>query len=74
MDGGRLRQTIYLIGGGAIMITGDSGRMLEFLWFVGYCEEFPSQLALRVGGHPEWNRHVKYKAIKKGYVEVFRGT
>lgn len=56
------------------MITGDSGRMLEFLWFVGYCEEFPSQLALRVGGHPEWNRHVKYKAIKKGYVEVFRGT
>ena len=56
------------------MITGDSGRMLEFLWFVGYCEEFPSQLALRVGGHPEWNRHVKYTAIKKGYVEVFRGT
>ena len=23
-------------------------------------------------GHPEWNRHVKYEAIKKGYVTVYR--
>ena len=46
--------------------------MLELLWFVGYCGEFPSQLASRVGGHPEWNRHVKYRAIKDGLVTVSR--
>lgn len=46
--------------------------MLELLWFIGYCREFPSQLAERIGGHPEWNRHVKYEAIKKGYVTVYR--
>lgn len=56
------------------MITCDNGRMLEFLWFVGFCEEFPSQLASRIGGHPEWNRHVKYRAIQRGYVEVFKGN
>ena len=55
------------------MITCKNDRMLELLWFVGYCGEMPSQLALRVGGHPEWNRHVKYKAIEEGYLTVFRG-
>ena len=55
------------------MITCKNDRMLELLWFVGYCGEFPSQLAIRVGGHPEWNRHVKYRAIEEGYVTVFRG-
>lgn len=55
------------------MITCKNDRMLELLWFIGYCGEFPSQLAVRVGGHPEWNRHLKYEAIKKEYVTVFRG-
>ena len=55
------------------MITCKNDRMLELLWFVGYCGEFPSQLAIRVGGHPEWNRHVKYRAIEEGYLTVFRG-
>ena len=55
------------------MITCKNDRMLELLWFVGYCGEMPSQLALRVGGHPEWNRHVKYRAIQEGYLTVFRG-
>lgn len=54
------------------MITGKEDRMLELLWFVGYCVEFPTQLATRIGGHPEWNRHVMYRAIEQGYVEVFR--
>lgn len=56
------------------MITCKSDRMLEFLWFVGYCIEFPSQLAVRIGGHPEWNRHVMYRAIELGYVVVNRCT
>lgn len=51
----------------------DSNRMLEFLWFVGYCIEFPTQLAKRLDGHPDWNRHVMYQAKKKGYVEIVRG-
>lgn len=54
------------------MITSKNDRMLELLWFVGYCGEFPSPLASRVGGHPEWNRHVKYRAIKDGLVTVSR--
>lgn len=56
------------------MITCKSDRLLEFLWFVGYCIEFPSQLAVRIGGHPEWNRHVMYRAIELGYVVVNRCT
>ena len=32
----------------------------------------PSQLADRICGHPDWNRHVKYKAIKRGYISVYR--
>lgn len=55
------------------MITSKEDRMLELLWFVGYCVEFPTQLASRIGGHPDWNRHVMYKAIDRGYVEVARG-
>lgn len=55
------------------LITCKNDRMLELLWFVGYCGELPSQLAVRVEGHPEWNRHVKYRAIQEGYVTVFRG-
>lgn len=55
------------------MITNKDDRMLEFLWFVGYCVEFPTQLACRIGGHPEWNRHVMYRAIREGYVDVWRG-
>ena len=38
---------------------------------LGTVVSFP-QLAERIGGHPEWNRHVKYEAIKKGYVTVYR--
>lgn len=56
-----------------VLITGDENRLLTLLWFVGYCGEFPSQLASRIGGHPEWNRHVMYRAIHSGYVSVYRG-
>jgi hypothetical protein len=56
-----------------VLITAEENRMLELLWFVGYCGDFPSQLAYRIGGHPEWNRHVMYRAIKLGYVTVYRG-
>lgn len=48
------------------MITHVNDRMLEFLWFVGYCGEFPSQLAERIGGAVWWNRHIKYRAIERG--------
>lgn len=47
---------------------------MEILWFVGYCVDFPKLLAYRVGGHPDWNRHVVYRAIKDGYLSVYRGT
>lgn len=67
------KQAQQSMGGlNGIMITSKNDRMLELLWFVGYCGEFPSQLASRVGGHPEWNRHVKYRAIKEGLVSVSR--
>lgn len=46
--------------------------MVELLWFVAYCGEFPSLLASRLPGHPVWNRHVKYRAISEGYVSVYR--
>ena len=55
------------------MITHIQDRMLEFLWLVGYCGEFPSQLVLRIGRDAWWNRHIKYRAIKLGYVTVWRG-
>ncbi len=54
------------------MFAGKYNRMLELLWFIGYCREFPSQLADRICGHPDWNRHVKYAALKKGYISVYR--
>ena len=54
------------------MITCKNDRMLELLWFIGYCVEFPTQLAVRIGGGPEWNRRIMYRAIKQGYVEIFR--
>ena len=63
----------FLSTGGDELITCKNDRMLELLWFIGYCGEFPSQLAVHIGGHPEWNRHLKYEAIKKEYVSVFRG-
>ena len=40
------------------MITCKNDRLLELLWFVGYCIEFPTQLAVRIGGGAEWNRRV----------------
>ncbi|MBP0973931.1 MAG: hypothetical protein J5851_08505, partial [Oscillospiraceae bacterium] len=30
------------------------------------------QLASRISGHPEWNRHVMYRATKMHYVEILR--
>ena len=56
------------------MIPDTSNRMLDLLFLVGYCGEVPSQLVLRIGGHPEWNRHVKYQAIKNGYLVVWKGV
>ena len=52
------------------MASDTGNRMLDLLFLVGYCGEVPSQLVLRIGGHPEWNRHVKYQAVKKGYLVV----
>lgn len=54
------------------MITCKNDRLLELLWFVGYCIEFPTQLAMRIGGGPEWNRRVMYRAIHEGYVKLYR--
>ena len=54
------------------MITCKNDRLLELLWFVGYCIEFPTQLAVRIGGGAEWNRRVMYRAIREGYVKLFR--
>lgn len=53
---------------GVSMITCKNDRLLELLWFVGYCIEFPTQLAVRIGGGAEWNRRVMYRAIREGYV------
>ena len=47
-------------------------RLLELLWFVGYSIEFPTQLAVRIGGGAEWNRRVMYRAIQEGYVRLYR--
>lgn len=53
------------------MITCKNDRLLELLWFVGYCIEFPTQLAVRIGGGAEWNRRVMYRAIREGYVRLY---
>ncbi len=49
-------------------------RMTELLWYIGYCEEFPSRLGKRVGPSEDWSRHVMYKAIKRGFVTDYRTT
>ena len=46
--------------------------MLELLWLVTYCGEVPVQVAGRIPGHLEWNRHVMYEAREKGYLDVYR--
>lgn len=53
------------------MITCKNDRLLELLWFVGYCIEFPTQLAVRISGGAEWNRRVMYRAIREGYVRLY---
>ncbi|MFQ9140787.1 MAG: hypothetical protein ACLR4W_00350 [Oscillospiraceae bacterium] len=60
--------TVFKIG--VPMITCKNDRLLELLWFVGYCIEFPTQLAVRIGGGAEWNRRVMYRAIREGYVKL----
>lgn len=57
---------------GVSMITCKNDRLLELLWFVGYCIEFPTQLAVRIGGGAEWSRRVMYRAIREGYVRLYR--
>ena len=57
---------------GVSMITCKNDRLLELLWFVGYCIEFPTQLTVRIGGGAEWNRRVMYRAIREGYVRLYR--
>ena len=54
------------------MITKFEDRLLTLLIFVGYCIEFPKQMSSRIGGNPEWNRHVMYRAIQERYVSLFR--
>ena len=44
------------------MITCKNGRLLELLWFDGYCIEFPTWLAVRIGG-AKWSRRDMYRAI-----------
>lgn len=55
------------------MLTNGFNRMVELLFYVGYCGEFPVHLVGRIGGHWDWNRHVVYRALDKGYVTLFRG-
>ncbi len=55
------------------MLAQKKDRMLELLWFVGYCGEIPTQLANRLGVSREWGRHVMYRAIRDGYLTVWRG-
>lgn len=52
----------------------EKNRLLLLLWFVGYCVEFPKRLVVRIGGHPEWNRHVLYRALQDGYLELYRSS
>lgn len=47
-------------------------RLMLLLWYVGYCGEFPVSLVKRIGGHSEWNRHVMYDGISRGYLQVYR--
>ena len=47
-------------------------RLLELLILVGYSIVFPVNLAQRIGGHPDWNRHVMYGAIRNEYVVKYR--
>ena len=49
-----------------------SGRMFQLLSWVGYTLEFPKQLASRIGQDPGWSRHVMYRAVREGYLEVYR--
>ncbi len=47
-------------------------RLLQLLWYVGYCGEFPVSLVGRIGGHREWNRHVMYDGINRGLLTLYR--
>ncbi len=47
-------------------------RLLELLILVGYSIEFPTTLAKRLSGHWDWNRHVMYRAINEGYVDLMK--
>lgn len=56
-----------------LLLTNGFNRMVELLFYVGYCGEFPVYLANRIDGHWDWNRHVVYRALEKGYVTMYRG-
>lgn len=56
-----------------LLLTNGFNRMVELLFYVGYCGEFPVYLASRIAGHWDWNRHVVYRALEKGYVTMYRG-
>lgn len=47
-------------------------RLMQLLWYVGYCGEFPVSLVGRIGGHPEWNRHVMYDGLSRGFLVLYR--
>lgn len=55
------------------MIDQNRGRLYQLLWLVAICVEFPVNMVARINGHPEWNRHVMYRALSEGYLELFRG-
>lgn len=56
-------------------MKGDrSKRVTEILGLVGLCSFFPTNLIRRIGGHPEWNRHMMYYAVNHGYLERLRRT
>ena len=64
-----LRATEWSI---AMLFEQCDDRLFQLLCYVGYSIEFPKFLASRIGGHPDWCRHVMYRAIKEEYVSVFR--
>ncbi len=56
-------------------MKGDrSKRVTELLGIVGCCGFFPVKLVGRIGGHPDWNRHMMYYAVNKGYLERMKKT
>lgn len=65
-----LEQLDYYEKYGFLTMNGWIKRMRSFVFPSSI--EFPTQLAVRIGGGAEWNRRVMYRAIREGYVRLYR--